>query len=59
MNINKLAFIADLFYLFEIDQSLDLIDNNHFEKFKDYLKSKIKSIFKPKKETFNILFRIH
>jgi hypothetical protein len=40
MNINKLAFIADLFYWFELDPMPDLVADNHFEKFKDYLKSK-------------------
>lgn len=39
MNINKLAFIAELFYFFEINPIPNLVDVNHFEKFKEYVKS--------------------
>ena len=38
MKINKLAFIAELFYSFEV-QPLNLVKSNHFDLFKDYIKS--------------------
>ena len=40
MKINKLAFIAELFYLFEVQPISALVQNNHFELFKAYIKSK-------------------
>jgi hypothetical protein len=40
MKINKLAFIAELFYTFEIEPIPNLVRQNHFEVFKDYIKSK-------------------
>ena len=41
MKINKLAFIAELFYSFEV-QPVSVINSNHFELFRDYIKSKPK-----------------
>jgi len=40
MKINKLAFLAELFFLFEVQPMSNLIQSNHFELFKDYIKSK-------------------
>ncbi|CAF0704892.1 unnamed protein product [Brachionus calyciflorus] len=45
MTINKLAFIADLFYLFELNPLPNLVHENHFEKFRDYLKKYFKKHF--------------
>lgn len=43
MKINKLAFIAELFYIFEVNvtnpSTAHFIKANHFELFKDYIKS--------------------
>lgn len=39
MKINKIAFLAELFYLFEVSPNYNLVKSNHFEMFKDYIKS--------------------
>lgn len=41
MKINKLAFIAELFYWFEVHPINNLIRQNHFDLFKDYIKSNL------------------
>ena len=41
MKNNKLAFIAELFYSFEV-QPINLVKSNHFDLFKDYIKSILK-----------------
>lgn len=40
MKINKLAFIAELFFFFELEPNRQLVVDNHFELFRDYIKSK-------------------
>ncbi len=40
MKINKLAFIAELFYWFEVQPLTNFITPNHYELFKEYIKSK-------------------
>jgi hypothetical protein len=39
MKINKLAFIAELFYWFELQPVKSLVKYNHFDLFKEYIKS--------------------
>lgn len=41
MKINKLAFIAELFFYFELEPNRNLISENHFELFQEYIKSRI------------------
>lgn len=40
MKTNKLAFIAELFYLLEVQPVSKVVQSNHFEQFKEYIKSK-------------------
>ena len=44
MKINKLAFIAELFYLFEVQPISNLVRSNHFDLFKDYIKRQLNNI---------------
>lgn len=39
MKINKLAFIAELFWYFELEPNREFVPNNHVELFRDYIKS--------------------
>ena len=41
MKVNKLAFIAELFYWFEVQPLTNFITPTHYEIFKDYIKSKV------------------
>ena len=41
MKINKLAFIAELFNWLEVQPFSTTIKANHFDQFKDYIKSKV------------------
>ena len=38
LKVNKLVFIAELFYYFEVQPISSLVCSNHFDLFKDYLK---------------------
>jgi calmodulin-regulated spectrin-associated protein len=40
LKINKLAFIAELFFYFEIKSVKSVVKSNHFDLFKDYIESK-------------------
>lgn len=39
MKINKLAFIAELFWYFELEPNREIVPNNHVELFREYIKS--------------------
>ena len=56
MKINKLAFIAELFYLFEVQPISNLVRSNHFDLFKDYIKRQLNSRQLLVEGLFNNLF---
>jgi hypothetical protein len=45
LKTNKLAFIAELFFWFEVQPLPNFITINHFDLFKDYIKSNFFKIF--------------